>query len=223
MSSDRKIAANRRNAQRSTGPRSPAGKTAVALNRLSHGLYAATLILPGEDPEQYQQLHDQYQVYYQPRDIVEQELVDQLAAAKWRMFRTALLEAEFMEVHEDQDLDRRLANLNRITQCQARLSRQWDKLRKDLDAIRAARATPAAESQEKEEKLQPENGDSQWPAPAEGARQQIAKPKNCKPPQRFELTRQPDPGGPEKVIARIYKGQRGASARAAIKDGNPRY
>ena len=207
MSSDRKIAANRRNAQRSTGPRSPAGKTAVALNRLSHGLYAATLILPGEDPEQYQQLHDQYQAYYQPRDIVEQELVDQLAAAKWRMFRTALLEAEFMEDHENQDLDRRLANLNRITQCQARLYRQWDKLRKDLDAIRAARAAPAAENQEKEKKMQPENDDSQWATPEEWARQQVAKPKNYKPPKRFELTWRPDPDGPEKVIARIYKGK----------------
>ena len=43
MASERKIAANRRNSQRSTGPRTAAGKTRVRRNALRHGL-AATIL-----------------------------------------------------------------------------------------------------------------------------------------------------------------------------------
>src|SRR5262249_35903780 len=43
MTSERKIAANRRNAQRSSGPRTVRGKLRVSRNALRHGLAAATL------------------------------------------------------------------------------------------------------------------------------------------------------------------------------------
>src|SRR5262249_10413897 len=43
MASDRQIAANRRNSQRSTGPRTAAGKTRVRRNALRHGLAAIIL------------------------------------------------------------------------------------------------------------------------------------------------------------------------------------
>ena len=50
MSSELQIEANRLNAQHSTGPSTPEGRVAVRLNGLKYGLYAETLILPGEDP-----------------------------------------------------------------------------------------------------------------------------------------------------------------------------
>jgi len=43
MTSESKIAANRRNSRRSSGPRTPAGKLRVSRNALRHGLAAATL------------------------------------------------------------------------------------------------------------------------------------------------------------------------------------
>jgi hypothetical protein len=52
MTSERKIQANRRNAQRSTGPRSRKGKRRVSKNALRHGL--ATRIL--DDPEKLVQV-----------------------------------------------------------------------------------------------------------------------------------------------------------------------
>ena len=49
--SSKRIEANRRNAQKSTGPRTTEGKDRVRLNALKHGLTASTAVLPGEDAE----------------------------------------------------------------------------------------------------------------------------------------------------------------------------
>ena len=49
MASEAQIAANRANAQRSTGPRSEEGKARVAQNGLKHGLCSTRVLLPGED------------------------------------------------------------------------------------------------------------------------------------------------------------------------------
>ena len=51
MTSEKKTEANRRNALKSTGPRTPEGKTAVRLNALRHGLRSEEILLPGEDEE----------------------------------------------------------------------------------------------------------------------------------------------------------------------------
>ncbi|HTQ56494.1 MAG TPA: hypothetical protein VMI94_18635 [Bryobacteraceae bacterium] len=216
MTSKAKAAANRRNAQHSTGPRTPAGKAAIAKNNLRHGLYSATVVLPGEDPAEFQKLHGEYLAFYQPRDLAELDQVEQLAAAKWRLRRIALLEAEFMREKDSVDIDRRLAAFNRASQCQARILRQWNTLRKDLDALRLSRqaaphqaqsgAAPGSEPVPAGESDQ-DNDDHKWATAEEWRRQRAAKPRNYKPPKAFELSWRPDPDGPEKVIARVYKGK----------------
>lgn len=47
---DKQIAANRQNAKRSTGPKSPAGKLAVAKNGIEHGIYALNPVIEGVEP-----------------------------------------------------------------------------------------------------------------------------------------------------------------------------
>ncbi len=53
----KKLAANRRNARKSTGPRSRQGKRRAAMNRLEHGQYARfayhTMLALGEDPQEF--------------------------------------------------------------------------------------------------------------------------------------------------------------------------
>ena len=51
MTSEKKAEANRRNALKSTGPKTPEGKAAVRLNALKHGLRSEEVLLPGEDGE----------------------------------------------------------------------------------------------------------------------------------------------------------------------------
>jgi len=52
--SQKRIDANRRNACKSTGPRTPEGKSRSRFNRLQHGLAATVPVLPGEDPAAFQ-------------------------------------------------------------------------------------------------------------------------------------------------------------------------
>ena len=47
MVSQRKLLANRRNARKSTGPRTANGKAASAANAVSHGIFARPPVLPG--------------------------------------------------------------------------------------------------------------------------------------------------------------------------------
>ena len=56
--STNRIIANRRNATRSTGPRTDAGKARSRLNGLKHGLRAQVLVLPDEDPAAFQERLD---------------------------------------------------------------------------------------------------------------------------------------------------------------------
>src|SRR5260221_2096664 len=72
MSSQRQIDANRLNAQKSTGPSTPEARAAVGLNSLKYGLYAETLILPGEDPAAFEALLDRLDAEHQPATPTEE-------------------------------------------------------------------------------------------------------------------------------------------------------
>jgi hypothetical protein len=93
MTSDRKAEANRRNALRSTGPKTPEGKAAVRLNALKHGLLSREILLPGEDEEALRELGERLRAELQPVGELENLLVDRIIAAYWRLRRLGRVEA----------------------------------------------------------------------------------------------------------------------------------
>src|SRR5712664_235705 len=95
MSTDRQIEANRLNAQHSTGPSTPEGRAAVRLNGLKYGLYAETLILPGEDPAEFDALLDRFHAEHQPATPTEEAFVSQIVMANWRRARIQRMEAAY--------------------------------------------------------------------------------------------------------------------------------
>lgn len=94
MSTAAQITANRRNATRSTGPRTPQGKAASAANSTRHGLTGEFRLLPGEDPAEFQELLDDYWADFEPTTDHESFLVHQIAQARWKLDRILRLESE---------------------------------------------------------------------------------------------------------------------------------
>ena len=88
MCSQRKIEANRLNAQHSTGPKTPEGKARVSKNALKHGFFAQDVVLQGEDPgNEFSQLLEALHEEWQPATVTLHYLVETLAAAMWRLRR----------------------------------------------------------------------------------------------------------------------------------------
>ena len=96
MATDAQIQANRENAKKSTGPRTPEGKARVSKNALKHGLLAQDSVIPGEDPAEFDRHLTTYQDTYLPRNCVEKEIVRQSADSAWRMRRLSRIEATVM-------------------------------------------------------------------------------------------------------------------------------
>src|ERR687883_147224 len=94
MTSDKQAQANRRNALKSTGPKTPEGKAAVRYNAMKHGLLSEDVVLlPGEDEAALRELGELLREELQPVGELENLLVDRISAAHWRLRRLGRVEA----------------------------------------------------------------------------------------------------------------------------------
>jgi hypothetical protein len=90
------IAANIANAQASTGPRTEAGKAKSAQNGTTNGLYAeGDFIRPGEE-NAHDELNGALLLELAPATILEQNLVDEIRRAMWRLRRCGQVEANLV-------------------------------------------------------------------------------------------------------------------------------
>src|ERR1700691_6062237 len=96
MATDAQIAANRRNALKSTGPKPRKGKEKSRSNALRRGLYAGQLVALGEDGEEFAAYCAALTGTLQPQDTYEELLVRRMAMASWRSDRLAKLEAALL-------------------------------------------------------------------------------------------------------------------------------
>ena len=94
MATPNQIAANKQNAQKSTGPKSDEGKAKSSLNRLSHGLTSNATIVPGEDPEEFIALLYDLMGEFDPATPTEQILVEKMALNQWLSLRGFRLQGE---------------------------------------------------------------------------------------------------------------------------------
>src|SRR5580704_13591686 len=77
MATEKQFEANRQNAQKSTGPKTPEGRAAVRLNGVKHGLTAETIVLKGESEADYNALFDSLEAEHDPATPTEEALVVQ--------------------------------------------------------------------------------------------------------------------------------------------------
>jgi len=86
-------AANTANAQLSTGPRTDEGKARSSQNSLKHGVFAKTIVLPGESQEEFDALLAGLRKDHKPEGETESNLVRGLAEIQWRLNRLRRYEA----------------------------------------------------------------------------------------------------------------------------------
>jgi hypothetical protein len=101
MTSLRQIESNRRNAQKSTGPKTDSGKQRASQNAVRHGLTAETVIKLIEDPDDYHAFEMAVTADYDPESAVERELVLQLASLLWRLRRATAIETGLLEISHE--------------------------------------------------------------------------------------------------------------------------
>jgi len=93
--STKKLDANRRNAQLSTGPRTERGKKHSRRNPLKHGILASVLLVEDvEDAAAYEKLLYRLRQCFEPVGEMEEYLVEKLSACIWRERRAVFWEAE---------------------------------------------------------------------------------------------------------------------------------
>jgi hypothetical protein len=155
----------RANGAKSRGPVTPEGRAASSRNSLRHGFTTRSVVLPTESQEDFQSLLDSYTHQFRPQGGVEMDLVQTMAAARWRLRRlctieTALLNNEMTRnskdikraYHSPDDLARLawvfrdLANhgqsLALLMRYEGTLNRSYDRAFKQLLLLQAHRPRP---------------------------------------------------------------------------------
>ncbi|HXP84103.1 MAG TPA: hypothetical protein VN841_05250 [Bryobacteraceae bacterium] len=96
-------------------------------------------MLPGEDKEEFERHRASYIKRFQPRDQPEQDLVETLVAARWRLNRLMSIEAQLLEnAEEPKDI---LKALSLLTRYENQLNRTFDKALQHLQALQENRPT----------------------------------------------------------------------------------
>lgn len=114
MMSQKQLAANRRNAQQSTGPRSVEGKARVSQNALKTGLYAQGIVIGTELGSKLEELEAQFTAEYHPTTPTERSLVDQLIHCEWMLRRFRWVETEVWKVAVKRLGSSEMANISPI-------------------------------------------------------------------------------------------------------------
>jgi len=97
MTSQARIEANQKNAQKSTGPKTAEGKARTRLNGLKHGMRAETIVLPTEDLAEFAAELQAWTEDWKPPTAARKILVERGAVAAWRLRRSVRVETERLE------------------------------------------------------------------------------------------------------------------------------
>jgi hypothetical protein len=150
MATANQIAANRANAQRSTGPRTGAGKAAAARNARKHGLFAKEVLAMGESAARFAELRQGVREALVPEGELEDALCARIVGCLWRLRRIARLESSMVGnedgLHPASLLERGwLCNeegdwLQLFSQYETRLDRMLHRALHELQRLQARRS-----------------------------------------------------------------------------------
>jgi hypothetical protein len=186
MSTPAQIAANQKNSQLSTGPKSEEGKAASSKNNFRHGFTGAFAILPWEKQEDFNTLLDELRAEHQPATITETLLVERMAQSYWLSQRAIKLQ-QISCFHDETDSAEREKKLALYLRYQTTHDRNFHKSLNDLLKLRAEKrkAEIGFESQEAKQNRERERAEREQ----NRARQQAAAEKRREELHKWKVLR----------------------------------
>lgn len=113
MASEAQILANRRNAQKSTGPRTAEGKAIVSQNATKHGLTAGQDIISSESQADFDLYRDQMLAELDPIGAMESMLAERIVSLSWRLKRVIRVQNQAIDA---MNADRTSSPLAKLSQ-----------------------------------------------------------------------------------------------------------
>jgi len=165
MPTEKQSAASRANSQKSTGPRTTAGKAASRFNALKHGIDAKQQIMFTESADDLAELAAEYHELHSPADADERFLVDTMINNEWRLRRLRHVEADLWRAAHNLFLDKHAEletadfgdaftgsglAFERLQRIINSCERHYRNARQDLQTAQAARADAIATPQPQE-------------------------------------------------------------------------
>ncbi len=98
MSRLSKAESARINGAKSKGPVTPEGKAKSSRNAFTHGAYSELMVLDTEEPAAYLDLSHQLFSHFNPRNIMEEELVRDIIDGRWRLHRVKGMETAVLNL-----------------------------------------------------------------------------------------------------------------------------
>lgn len=141
MASPKQIAANRRNAMKGTGPRTPRGKAFSRLNALRYGLRSRGP-LPDADLNELRQIRELLLRSHRPQTPEQVCLVERMASAHWQLRYWQNAEARFFADGPGNDPVSRVCTLDGLSQRQARYERAFMKAYRQYQQVIRSKSLP---------------------------------------------------------------------------------
>jgi hypothetical protein len=147
MASTLQSAAARINGAQSQGPVTPEGKAVSSQNSLRHGMCSKQVVLPGEDPQEFERHRASYLQHYHPLTQPEIDQVEIIASTCWRLRRMMAFESALLS-GEDTDP---LKALSLLIRYENQLNRTRDQAEKYLKALQENRPQTANSAPQRNE------------------------------------------------------------------------
>ena len=97
MATKAQIKANKKNSQKSTGPRTAEGKAAVSHNAVKHGLFASAPVINGEDQGRFDLRRAVMLDEWQPVGPMETMIAERIVSLSWRLNRTERMQNQVFD------------------------------------------------------------------------------------------------------------------------------
>ena len=159
--SEKQQQANRQNAQKSTGPKTPEGREAIRFNALTYGLRTRETILERENAREYSELWDELDAEWQPHTRTDRIYLETMVTSQWLLKRIA--ESE-QQIYTIANFEHRFKMLAYVYKMRAQLERSFRTAVADMQQSQKERKAVQTQPPQAEQPAKPASAPATKPA-----------------------------------------------------------